>query len=88
MSFKALLYRNVLNAIRNPMLLKSKIFQGIFIALFVGGMYFDIGTKDYTDKTAFYAVAGFLFFITISGTMTSLAPITLTFPLERDVFFK
>ena len=70
------------------MLFRSKFFQGIFIALFIGGMYFDIGTKDYTVKSVWYALTGFLFFITISGTMTSLAPITLTFPLERDVFFK
>jgi hypothetical protein len=39
----ALAHRNVLNTIRNPMLLKAKIFQTIFMALFVGGIYFYIG---------------------------------------------
>ena len=63
------------------MLMKSKLFQGIFVALFVGGLYFDIGTKDYTVMQNWYSVIGFLFFMCISGTMTTLAPVTLTFPL-------
>jgi hypothetical protein len=44
----ALLYRNILNTIRNPMLLKSKIFQGIFLALYTGGIFYNIGNRDYT----------------------------------------
>ncbi len=77
-----------MNVTRNPMLIRSKIIQGIFIAIFVGGLYFDIGTRDYTSIKYWYSIVGFLFFSTISGIMTSLAPVTLTFPLERDVFFK
>ena len=70
------------------MLWRSKIFQGIFMALYIGGLFFDIGTLDYKVKTIWLSITGFLFFITIFGTMTSLVPITLTFPLDRDVFFK
>ena len=75
--------RNVKNTIRNPMLLKSKLFQGIFLALFTGGMYFNIGTHDYTDINYWYSITGFLFFLTITGMMQVLAPISLTFPSER-----
>jgi hypothetical protein len=70
------------------MLFKSKLFQSMFMALFVGGLYFDIGTHDYTVKTFWNSITGFLFFLTINALMTTLSPITLTFPLERDVFFK
>lgn len=84
----ALTYRSVLNTIRNPMLLKAKVFQSIFMALLVGGIFFDIGTQDYTQKSYWQAITGFLFFLTIYSLFMTLSPITLTFPLERDVFFK
>ena len=43
-----LLIRDILNLWRNPLLMKSLIFQGIFLGTFIGGLYFDRGTKDYT----------------------------------------
>jgi hypothetical protein len=63
------------------MLIKSKIFQGIFLSLFIGGLYFNIGTRDYTNIQNWYSITGFLFFMCISGIMSALAPVTLTFPL-------
>ncbi len=65
------------------MLLKSKLFQGLFLALFIGGMYFTIGSHDYTDTNYWYSITGFLFFLTITGMMQVLAPVSLTFPYER-----
>jgi hypothetical protein len=76
----ALVHRNILNTIRNPMLIKSKIFQGMFLALFIGGIFFDIGTRDYTNLTFWYSITGFLFFMTINSLMSTLAPLSLTFP--------
>ena len=58
------------------------------MALFVGGLFFDIGTQDYTNRNYWNSITGFLFFMTINSMMMTLSPITLTFPLERDVFFK
>jgi len=84
----ALTHRSVVNTIRNPMLFKAKILQSIFMALFVGGLYFNIGKKDYTQMTSWQSITGFLFFLTINSMMMTLSPITLAFPLERDVFFK
>jgi hypothetical protein len=65
------------------MLLRSKLFQGIFIALFIGGMYFGIGKNDYANRAYWYSITGFMFFMTINSLMSFLAPTTLTFPLER-----
>lgn len=87
-ALSALTHRSVLNTLRNPMLLRSKFFQSIFMALYVGGLFFDIGTNDYTKRVFWNSITGFLFFLTINSLMMTLSPITLTFPLERDVFFK
>lgn len=84
----ALVQRSTINTLRNPMLFKAKVLQSIFMALFIGGLFFDIGTKDYTQRVNWQSVTGFLFFVTINSMMMTLSPITLAFPLERDVFFK
>lgn len=78
-----LIQRNFLNTLRNPMLLRSKIFQGIFVSLLVGGLFFGIGKKDYTNYLDWLSITGFLFFMTISGLMAFLSPVALTFPAER-----
>lgn len=83
-----LVQRNILNIVRNPMLLRSKVFQGIFISLFIGGLFFGIGKTDYTNRHLWTSITGFLFFMTISSLMSTLSPVTLTFPVEREVFFK
>lgn len=87
-AMEALVHRSTINTIRNPMLLRAKVFQSIFMALIIGGIFFDAGTKDYTQMTSWQTITGFLFFMTINSLMMTLSPITLTFPLERDVFFK
>lgn len=84
----ALIHRNTINSIRNPMLLKAKFIQGIFMSLFIGGIFWMIGKEDYTYLNKWQSITGFLFFIGITAMMTTLSPISLTFPLERDVFFK
>lgn len=84
----ALVHRSTINTIRNPMLLRAKVFQSIFMALIIGGIFFDAGNRDYTQLTSWQTITGFLFFMTINSMMMTLSPITLTFPLERDVFFK
>ena len=85
---KALVKRAFINTIRNPMLIKSKVFQGIFLALFIGGLFFDIGTRDYIVRPFWNSITGFLFFFCIFSLMGALSPVVLTFPIEREVFFK
>ncbi len=38
-SLKALVYRDFLNVIRNPLLIKLRFIQTIFIAIYAGGLY-------------------------------------------------
>ncbi len=80
-ALSALIKRSFLNTIRNPMLIRSKLIQGIFMSLFIGGLYFDIGTNDYRTRPFWTAISGFLFFLTISGLMGAISPVVLTFPL-------
>jgi hypothetical protein len=62
------------------MLIKSKIIQGIFVSLFIGGIYFNMGNKNYSDPNVFNTIKGFLFADTIGFYLAALAPIVLTFP--------
>lgn len=73
---------------RNPMLFKSRVFQSIFLAIYTGGLYFNAGRKDYTDQINWAAIVGYFFFLAISSMMSSLSPVTLVFPAERQVFLK
>lgn len=77
----ALIHRSVVNVVRNPMLIRAKLAQAIFMALFTGGIFFDIGTKDYTTRINWQSITGYLFFLTITSLTMALSPITLTFPL-------
>ena len=75
------MHRNILNTVRNPLLLKAKLSQSIFIALFLGGIYFGAAERDLTVTDQFNTVAGFMFFLAINQFMTSLSPISIAFPL-------
>eukprot|EP00919_Chromeraceae_sp_WS-2016_P042423 GHVR01100961.1.p1 GENE.GHVR01100961.1~~GHVR01100961.1.p1 ORF type:complete len:215 (+),score=-10.72 GHVR01100961.1:2625-3269(+) len=90
-SFGALVYRSFLNTIRNPLIVKSRIFQTIILSLFVGGLYFQIEDEYFTNglpNSNWLSMLGFLFFFSMNNLMTSLTPVSLTFPSERDVFLK
>lgn len=78
---KALVLRNVLNTFRNPMFMKAKFLQAIFIALYLGGLVFNLGLTDYTIVKNWHSIAGIMFFMTLSGMVLALSPIALAFPL-------
>lgn len=46
--YGALLKRNFMNTVRNPLLMKAKVLQGVFLSLLAGGLFFDAGKKDLT----------------------------------------
>lgn len=69
------------------MLLKARIVQVIFIAIYTSGLYYQF-TGDYTQGLNWRALTGFFFFMSISTMMSALAPLSLVFPLERSVFLK
>lgn len=91
----AILKRDVLNMMRNPLVIKARIMQTIFLGLFVGGVYFGTDKRDqYVVQangpdganseliagTDFYTLTGLLFFLSISGMMTALSPVSIVFP--------
>jgi hypothetical protein len=82
------MHRDWINTLRNPVILKGKIFQTIFLAIYTGGVYFGAGRKNYEDVINWQTMVGYFFFLAISCMMSTLSPISLVFPLERDVFLK
>jgi ABC-type multidrug transport system permease subunit len=87
-TFGELLRRDVINIFRNPMIFKSRVFQSIFLAVYIGGLYFNAGKQDYTDTIAWQTIVGYFFFQAIGNMMASLTPVSLIFPQEREVFLK
>ena len=63
--------------------------QTIILGLIIGGVYFDTDKRtEYivtqgTNQIAgvdFYTLTGLLFFLSISGMMSSLSPVAIVFP--------
>ena len=81
-----LLKRDIVNLWRNPLIVKSRLIQGAFTAVFIGGIWFKIGDEDYTNPKNMQAITGFIYFYTLSMFMEPFAATIITFPLEREVF--
>jgi len=79
-SFGTLLKRDWVNAVRNPLIIKSRVFQTIFLAIYTGGLFFYHGKGDYTDQVNWAGISGFFFFLCITSLMASLSPVSLIFP--------
>ena len=80
--------RNVKNFIQYPLLLKFKLLQVLIIAPYVGGIFYGIGDKNYLERDVWLAITRFLYTITIGSLISTLSPVSLSFLLEREVFFK
>lgn len=78
-SMKVLVHRDFLNVIRNPMLVKMRFVQTVFISLYAGWLYYQF-SGDYVNMLNWRALTGFFFFLTINITMIALAPVELVFP--------
>lgn len=87
MTYCTLLTRDVKDVLRNPLLIKSRFFQTVFLSIYVGGIYCRFGA-DYTNNITWQAVVGFLFFLTISSVFMAFTPVTLVFPQQRLVVLK
>lgn len=69
------------------MLIKLRVVQTIFIAIYVGGLYCKF-SGEYVSLLNWRALVGFFFFLSINMLMFALAPVELVFPSERSVFLK
>jgi hypothetical protein len=78
---KTLLNRDLANIIRNPMIMKARIGQAIFLSLLIGGIWWKIGQSDYTNLTYWNAITGCFFFASIDIFFQSTMPIAIVFPL-------
>jgi hypothetical protein len=88
-SYLTLLSRDAKNILRNPLLIKSRFFQTIFLAVYSSGVFFNITSDgNYTDDKVWSGIVGFFFFTSIASLMTTLNPMSIVFPIERAVFLK
>ena len=69
------------------MLLTMRIVTTVFISIFTSGVFYRFN-GDFSYGTNWFSLTGFMFFMAISTMMSALAPITMVFPAERDVFLK
>ena len=85
-----LIWRDLINIRRNPLILRARVLQTIILGLITGAIFYDL-PKDYflgSLSVGFNSRNGCLFFISTSSFMSSLSPLMLTFPQERAVFLK
>jgi hypothetical protein len=87
MSFKTLVDRDFKNVLRNPLLIKTRFIQTVFIGIYAGGLYCKF-TGNYTETLNWQALNGFFLFLSINMLMFTLSPVVLVFPSERSVFLK
>jgi ATP-binding cassette, subfamily G (WHITE), eye pigment precursor transporter len=87
-TLKQLIKRDIINMLRNPILVKSRFIQIIYLTIYMGGLYFNAGRTDYTNPLNWNTIAGFLFFIILDILFQAMVPIALVFPSERAVFLK
>lgn len=78
---KTLINRDLVNLVRNPMILKARIFQAIFLALLIGGLWWKIGQTDYTNLIYWNAITGCFFFAAMDIFFQTAMPVALVFPL-------
>lgn len=86
-SFRVLVERDVRNIVRNPMMIKSRLFQTVVLFIYASGLYSKF-RDDYTDRINWSSVTGFFFFLALNGVFIAMVPVTLVFPKDRDVFLK
>ena len=79
-ALKILLKRDLVNIIRNPIVMQSRIFQVIFISIYTGGLYFNAGRGNYADTIQWSAIAGYLFFVSMDLFMQAMMPVVISFP--------
>ena len=79
MSFGTLVSRDIKNTIRNPMLVKLRFIQSIFISVYTAGLYARF-SGEYTERLNWNALVGFFFFLSINMLTFGLVPVQLIFP--------
>lgn len=50
------------------------------MSIYTGGLYFNAGRGDYKDTIQWYAIIGYLFFVSMDLFMQAMMPVTISFP--------
>ena len=58
------------------------------MGIFIGGLYYQVGSTDYSQVANWNSISGFMFFINLAFLVSSMIPMALVFPKERPVFIK
>lgn len=56
------------------------------MGIFIGGLYYQVGSTDYSQVANWNSISGFMFFINIAFFFLAMTPVALAFPRERPVF--
>lgn len=86
-AYKSLIGRDFINIVRNPLLVKARFFQTIFMAIYAGGLFFGVA-QNYLSISGWSGLLGFSFFLGANSLMLSMGPVAIVFPQERNVFLK
>ena len=73
---------------KHPLMVRGRVIQTFILSIYVGGLVFSAGRKDYTVYENWKAIGGFMFFSAMSSMMQSINPNILNFPSERQIFLK
>ncbi|CAD8079189.1 unnamed protein product [Paramecium sonneborni] len=94
---KYLMKRQFTNYVRSPNLLRSKIFGSVFMLLFLGWLYWQVGKDQPSqdenvniDVLSKYLnnMRGACFVCGTSAIFSALGPLLMLFPVERNIFLK
>ena len=83
-SFTFLLKRDMRNALRNPMIIKIKLYQTLFLAAFTAATFSN--TRYASPPALFQNLAGVLFFLTTNAFFASFQNILPVFSSEKPSF--
>lgn len=83
-AFKLLLLRDIKNAIRNPMIIRTKLFQTLFLSAFIAAAFWN--TKYATGMSLYQNIAGVLFFLVVNAFFSSFQNVLPVFSAEKPSF--
>ncbi len=86
--FRILSKRSLTNFFRNPLTMKIRLIQVVFIAIIFILLYWQLDDVDPTDRKTIQNRLGALFFISINFFILYFQTSLATFPVEREIFVK
>jgi len=85
-AFKLLLMRDVRNVVRNPMIVRTKLFQTVFLAVFIAAAFWN--TKFSPPPKLYQNISGVLFFLVTNAFFASFQNVLPVFSTEKPSFMR